>query len=235
MRWSQVWAYHHVDLTDRVNPTTLRRPYLSCQVLRTATLVYCRSENDALRRPQMDILQPGHHGPGRKAPSDRRFQRKCWSDGMIPNQSNQKIPNHCGTRANKSVAALVQRWIVTLHMAALAGQVVLSILLLLGVPGTLQGHSTNAWTVLALGLLQSVSVVSSWPSGSRLWRLSAGVVALAEIVQIQLGRAVSVPEHVTLGTVLWGLSFGLLVQVWAPDWGHPTSGADSCGNRRVTL
>lgn len=121
----------------------------------------------------------------------------------------------------RSRRALAQRWVVTLHMAALAAQVVFALLLLGGVAGMLQLHSVDAWVVLALGLIQAAVVVSLWPSGSIPWKTAAALVLLAELAQIYFGRSGNLPTHVTLGTLLWGLSLALLIQVWAPNWGRP--------------
>ena len=146
---------------------------------------------------------------------------------MTEKMTNQATVANRGAMAERSLVALAQRWIVTLHMAALAAQVAFALLLLAGISGMLQLHSANAWVVLALGLLQAVTIMPGWPSGSSLWKLAAGLVVLAEVAQIQLGRGASLPAHVTLGTVLWGLSLALLIQVWAPSWGRQSRGTAS--------
>lgn len=125
------------------------------------------------------------------------------------------------TVAVRSLAASAQRWIVTVHMVAMAGQIVLAVLLLGGMSEALHLHSTNAWVVLALGVLQAaILTVLGWPTGGRVWPAAAGLVVLAEAVQAELGRIGSLAAHVTLGTLIWGLSLALLIQVWAPNWGR---------------
>jgi hypothetical protein len=128
---------------------------------------------------------------------------------------------------DRSSGALAQRWIVTLHMAALAAQVVFALLFLGGRSEMVPLHSTNAWVVLGLGFAQGLSVVSSWPSGGKFWKSAAVLVVLAEATQMYLGRAGSLAAHVTLGIVLWGLSLALLIQVWAPSWGRRSLSATS--------
>jgi hypothetical protein len=122
--------------------------------------------------------------------------------------------------SDRSLAALIQRWIVTLHMAALAAQVVLALLLLGGGVSAIQLHFTHSWVVLALGALQAIVVIPTWPTGGSFWKVAAALVPLAEATQIYLGRTGNLSAHVTLGTVLWGLSLAILIQVWAPSWGR---------------
>src|SRR5258708_1741739 len=117
----------------------------------------------------------------------------------------------------RSLGAIAQRWVVTLHMLALAVQIALALLLLLG-SGTLRAHSVNAWVVLSLGAMQAVSVVGRWQSEGKLWKAAAPIVVLAEMLQIHFGRTENLAAHVTLGTVIWALSLALLIQVWAPSW-----------------
>ena len=133
--------------------------------------------------------------------------------------TNQMTATDGQAMSDRSLAARTQRWIVTLHMAALAAQVVFALLLLGGGSSAIQLHFTHSWVVLTLGALQAIVAISSWPGGS-LWKVAAALVVLAEITQIYLGRTGNLPAHVTLGTVLWGLSLALLIQVWAPGWGR---------------
>jgi hypothetical protein len=139
---------------------------------------------------------------------------------MEQTMTSQGTATRRESAGGRSRGALAQRWVVTLHMAALAAQMVFALLLLGGVAGTLQLHSVGAWLVLALGLIQAVVVVSLWPSRSIPWKAAAALVLLAELAQIYFGRSGNLPAHVTLGTALWGLSLALLVQVWAPNWGR---------------
>ncbi len=127
--------------------------------------------------------------------------------------------------SKRSPAALLQRGIISLHMVALAAQVILAVLFLGGEYRTLPLHALNAELVLALGVAQAVVVLFTWPSGQKLWKPAAVLVVLAEVGQIQLGHAAELGAHVTLGTVLWGLSLALLIQVWAPNWGRRPVGA----------
>jgi len=124
----------------------------------------------------------------------------------------------------RSIAALAQRWVVTTHMLALAAQVLFA-LLLLGGFAVVQLHSSNAGVVLALGALQAIVAVASWPPGGSLWKVAAVIVPLLEAAQIYLGRAGDLATHVTLGVILWGLALALLIQVWAPSWGRQLSRA----------
>jgi hypothetical protein len=137
--------------------------------------------------------------------------------------ANQDATKQFETASARSGAAIAQRWVVSLHMAALAIQIVFAVLLLAGVSGMLQLHSINTWAVLTCGAIQTVVVVLSWPSGSTFWKPAAVVIPLAEMAQIYFGRSGNLPMHVTLGTVVWGVSLALLIQVWAPSWGRQYS------------
>ncbi len=122
--------------------------------------------------------------------------------------------------SRKSLVGLAQRWITTLHMAALATQIVLALLLLGAGAPTLRLHSYNALIIVSLALMQGLCLLWRLPPGARLYGAASVLVLLAEVIQITLGRTGHLPSHITVGTIIWGLSLYIYIGVWAPTWGR---------------
>jgi hypothetical protein len=121
-----------------------------------------------------------------------------------------------------SLGSLIQRGVASLHMTALAAQTLLALLLLANGTPTLRLHSLNAILVVFIGMLQLLCMYWWSPSRNRFCRSAAVLVLLAELVQIELGRTGHLAFHVTMATVIWGLSVWIFIQVWAPTWGRLT-------------
>jgi len=115
--------------------------------------------------------------------------------------------------------ALFVRWLVTLHLLALAIQLASAISFAGGwVTGALV-HIHNARIVGALGLLQAV-VILSLPA-SRLikpYRLFAVGALIGEISQLFFHVSHGFGLHVTTAIVIWAFSVAVSIKVWAPTW-----------------
>jgi hypothetical protein len=118
-----------------------------------------------------------------------------------------------------STHALLIRWGVTLHLLALAGQLALAIAFAGGVSRALAPHMHNAWTVAALGLIQTGLLLSAPRARLKVvHRLMAVAVVLGEASQIHFGTTSGLALHVTTAMLLWAFSLALSIKVWAPSW-----------------
>jgi hypothetical protein len=112
----------------------------------------------------------------------------------------------------------VLRWAASLHVLALIGQVAMAIAVVGGQAQAYAGHKSNAWGVLALGVLQALAVLTMARS-----RLSGFFIGLAVIIpafeglQFWLGRTVQTPWHVTNGVLIWAAALAILIKAWRPD------------------
>ena len=111
------------------------------------------------------------------------------------------------------------RWSASLHMTAMVAQAGFALAFLAGQADAYLLHRTNAWVVLALGVLQALAAVANGPARTGAWLTTAAVVlALLEALQVWLGRTVQTEAHALLAFVLWSLGIFVLVKVWMPAW-----------------
>ena len=129
-----------------------------------------------------------------------------------------------------STYALFIRWVVTLHLLALAAQLTSAIAFAGGWSMGALLHIYNARLVGALGLLQAGAVVSL-PAG-RLkmpYRLYAVGVLIGEAIQLYFRSRQGFGLHVTTAIVIWAFSVAVSIKVWAPTWKLVSEEADARG------
>lgn len=118
-----------------------------------------------------------------------------------------------------SAYALFVRWVVTIHLLALAAQLASAIAFADGWTTGAVVHIHNARVVGALGLLQAGLIVSL-PAG-RLktpYRLFAVVALIGEGAQLFFRIEHGFGLHVTTAILIWAFSVAVSIQVWAPTW-----------------
>jgi len=136
--------------------------------------------------------------------------------------ANEIMSNHAAvdTRLETvSVYALFVRWLVTLHLLALAAQLASATAFAGGWATGAVVHIYNARVVGALGLLQAAAVLSL-PAG-RLkmpYRLFAVGVLIGEAIQLYFRSTHGFGLHVTTAIVIWAFSVAVSIKVWAPTW-----------------
>jgi hypothetical protein len=118
-----------------------------------------------------------------------------------------------------SAYALFVRWLVTLHLIALAAQLASAISFVGGwAPGAMM-HMHNARLVGVLGLLQAIVIVSL--PAARLktpYRVFAVAALVGEASQLFFGITHGFGVHVTTAILLWAFSVAVSIKVWAPTW-----------------
>jgi hypothetical protein len=115
----------------------------------------------------------------------------------------------------------VLRGVVTVHLGAVAGQVLLAGRFLAGDYDLLGVHATNGIVVTVLGWVQVLVAVLYWhPGGGPAWPLVACVgLALAEPLQVVLGFSRGIGVHVPLGVAIVVAAVLLAIGVWRPAFG----------------
>jgi hypothetical protein len=117
--------------------------------------------------------------------------------------------------------ALLIRWVVTLHLMALAAQLATAIFFVGGRAQALAPHMMNAWTVATLGIAQAALIVTVRVSEAKLriaHRVMAAAIVAGEVMQIRFGTTLSLAAHVTTAMLLWGFAVAIAIKVWAPPW-----------------
>jgi hypothetical protein len=115
--------------------------------------------------------------------------------------------------------ALLIRWVVTLHLLALAAQLAMAISFVGGAAPALPPHMKGAWAVAALGLVQAGLLLSVPATRLRnVHKLMAVAVVLGEVSQIHFGTTLGLALHVTTAMLVWAFSLTLSIKVWAPTW-----------------
>ncbi|MGH8313688.1 MAG: hypothetical protein ACRETU_00870 [Steroidobacterales bacterium] len=117
--------------------------------------------------------------------------------------------------------ALLIRWVVTLHLMALAAQLATAIFVVGGEASALVPHMKNAWAVATLGVAQALLVVTVRVPETKLriaHRVMAVAIVAGEAMQIHFGTTLSLAVHVTTAMALWGFAVAIAIKVWAPPW-----------------
>jgi hypothetical protein len=132
----------------------------------------------------------------------------------MPNHTAVDIPSE-----SVSAYALFVRWVVTLHLLALAAQLASAISFVGGLAEAGLLHIYNARLVGVFGLWQAVVLVSLPASRlRRAHRWMAVGVLLAEGLQLYFRIAHGFAIHVTIAILVWAMSVALSIKVWAPTW-----------------
>ena len=119
----------------------------------------------------------------------------------------------------RSAYALFVRWVVTIHLIALAFQLVSAISFAGGWATGAVIHIHNSRIVGALGLFQA-ALVASLPA-ARLktpYRVYAVAALICEASQLYFGITRGLGLHVTTAILIWAFSVAVSIKVWAPTW-----------------
>lgn len=112
------------------------------------------------------------------------------------------------------------RWSVALHAAALLVQIVAMLLFMSGTPEGFLVHLNNARIVLALALVQLLTILACRPArANKPFIGMAATVVIAEALAMYFGHHRLLFAHLTLALIVWGFSLTLLIRtVTAPPW-----------------
>ena len=143
-------------------------------------------------------------------------------DRLQVNQAQSMSQTHLGNSAALiSKYALFIRWVVTLHLIALAAQLATAIFFVGGEAHALAPHMKNAWTAAILGLAQAALLVTVRMPEAKLrtaHRVMAVAIVAGEAMQIHFGTRLGLAVHVTTAMLLWGFAVAIAIKVWAPPW-----------------
>jgi hypothetical protein len=118
----------------------------------------------------------------------------------------------------RDMGRAVLRATASVHVLALMSQIGLAMLVVGGEAQLYAAHRSNAWAVLALGVLQGLGVLALARSRLSLVFLSIATLTPAlEVLQIWLGRTAQTPWHVTNGMLIWAGALAMLIRLWRPD------------------
>ncbi len=120
--------------------------------------------------------------------------------------------------------ARIARWIVTIHVLALAIQIAAAIFFVSGVGRLFFAHSSLSVAVCLMGVIQAIVLfIPISPKIGKMYLAFASIVAIGELAQLRVGPMGETALHVTLGMIIWGCSLAIFIRLLDPDWGAAAS------------